>query len=58
MNIGPVCGHVCRDCLWFRVFGYGLAVRRASLTPPLFSERSGKRKVYRRFGLAIEVLRP
>ena len=58
MNIGPVRGHVCRSCFWFRVFGYGLSVRRASMSPVLFSEGVGKRKVFRGLGLAVELLRP
>lgn len=59
MNIGFMCGHVCRDCAWIRLFGYGVAVRKSNAFPPLFSERNGKRKVYSRsIGLAIEFLKP
>jgi hypothetical protein len=46
-----------RDGFWVRVtrHGYGLSVTTGR---PLFSERSGHRKVLRIFGVGFEVLKP
>lgn len=40
---------------WFRILGYGLAI---STMEPLFSERIGKRKTLRIFGVKFEWLTP
>lgn len=59
MKLGPLTASLWVTGAWIRLFGYGVAVRKSSAFPPLFSERSGKRKVYgRRIGLAIEFLKP
>jgi hypothetical protein len=49
------CGMAWRAGFWFRVRGYGLVVCKSA---PLFSERSGCRKVLRVRGWKMELLRP
>lgn len=60
MKYGIVCGSAWRMSdhwgVWFRIFGYGLAV---STMTPLFSERSGYATGYVRIGkVKIKILKP
>ena len=36
--------HSDPECCWFRVYGYGLAIKSS---PPIFSERVGKQKAWK-----------
>lgn len=43
---------------FFRVWGYGLHIKRAKGHIPLFSERNGYKKAHYFFGLRFMCLRP
>ena len=43
---------------WFRVFGYGIHVRRIESHDPMFSERYGFTTAYYVFGLRLKFLTP
>lgn len=43
---------------WFRVYGYGLHIRDASITPTLFSERYGYTKPLKIGKYRIKILKP
>jgi len=51
--ISPVYGQVWRWGFWIRVFGYGIAVRRDSLS---YSERHGHARTVRVFGWIVKPL--
>lgn len=42
MTFPPFCHHAAPGHLWFRIFGWGLAVKDIRCWPLLFSERMGK----------------
>jgi len=56
--ISPVYVCVWRSGFWFRIFGYGLAVRRETDFGLLFSERNGYARVFRVGGWIVKPIDP
>ena len=52
-----ICWYHCPGLFWFRVFGYGLRVKRVKLHPLLFSERGGQAPSVTLFGVNVRLLK-
>lgn len=54
----PVYAQVWRAGCWFRIFGYGLVIRRESPFGLFFSERNGYVRIVRVCGWVVKPLDP